>query len=50
MATIIPAKDVGKVLANAINEALAQISDDKTKQVVLNAFCNQMFYGKQNNG
>jgi hypothetical protein len=48
MATIIPAKDVGKVLAKAINEALANISDDKTKQVVLDAFSKQMFYGKVN--
>jgi hypothetical protein len=46
MATIIPAKDVGKVLLDAINEALAKIPDDKTKQVVLDAFCKQMFYGK----
>ena len=46
MATIIPAKDVGKVLANAINEALAKIPDDKTKQAVLEAFSKQMFYGK----
>lgn len=46
MATLIPAKDVGKVLAKAINEALAKIPDDKTKQIVLDAFCKQMFYGK----
>jgi hypothetical protein len=46
MATIIPAKDVGKVLLDAINEALAEIPDDETKQVVLDAFSKQMFYGK----
>jgi hypothetical protein len=46
MATIIPAKDVGKVLLDAINEALAEIPDDKTKQAVLETFCKQMFYGK----
>jgi hypothetical protein len=43
MATIIPAKDVGKVLLDAINEALAEIPDDKTKQAVLDAFSKQMF-------
>lgn len=46
MATIIPAKDVGKVLLDAINKALAEIPDDKTKQTVLDAFSRQMFYGK----
>jgi hypothetical protein len=45
MATIIPAKDVGKVFADAINEALAEIPDDETKQRVLDAFSKQMFYG-----
>ena len=29
-----------------INEALAKILDDKTKQAVLEAFSKQMFYGK----
>ena len=43
MATIILAKDVGKVLADAINEALEKIPDDKTKQAVLEAFSKQMF-------
>ena len=46
MATIIPANDVGKVLADVINEALSEIPDDKTKQAVLDAFSKQMFYGK----
>ena len=44
MATIIPAKDVGKVLLDAINEALAEIPDDETKIAVLNAFSQHMFY------
>ena len=46
MATIILAKDVGKVLLDAINEALSEIPDDKTKQAVLETFSKQMFYGK----
>jgi hypothetical protein len=44
MATIIPAKDVGKAIAEAINESLAEIPDDKTKIAVLNAFSRAMFY------
>lgn len=43
MATIIPAKDVGKVLADAINEALAEMPNDETRQAVLDAFSKQMF-------
>jgi hypothetical protein len=46
MATIIPAKDVGKVFADAVNKALEEIPDDKTKQAVLDAFSKQMFYGE----
>ena len=46
MATIIPAKDIGKVLTDVINKALAEIPDEKTKQAVLDAFSKQMFFGK----
>ena len=45
MATIIPAKDVGKYLAKVIEEALKEMPDDRTRQAVLDAFSKQMFYG-----
>ncbi len=46
MSSIILAKDVGKVLADAINKELAKLPNDKVRKAALEAFSKQMFYGK----
>jgi len=40
---IIPAKQAVQEITDAMNKALAEMPDDRTRQAVLDAFSKQMF-------